>query len=208
MAFSYYMNMEKLSLSIAEKHIACMTNNNYEDDIFLDTDCMVNNLENGFVVITQLNCFLESFLNTIINSCMNYEGELLLKCSIEEKLDIIFMYYHKDWAVIKGTHVWEIYRKATRVRNGMIHYKRNYVGDGMGIPSYSFEGQEVAGFFTQSNMKKMKDGYVEFAEKIAEALGLKIYSDIEIFACDGMDDLVSYVYDDNMIDVDDERFAE
>lgn len=206
MAFSYFMNMEKLSLSIAEKHIACMTDNNYEDDIFLDMNYLINNLENGFVVITQISCFFESFLNTIINSCMGYRGEVLLKCSVEEKMDLIFMYYKKDWTFIKGNNVWEIYRKTTRVRNGMIHYKRNYVGDGTGISEYSFEGQEVAVFFTKTNMEKMKQGYVKLAEIIASELGLQIYSDIEIFACDGMDELVNYVYDDNIIEVDEERF--
>lgn len=204
MAFSYFMNMEKLSLSIAEKHIKCMTDNNFEDDIVLNDEALINNLENGFVVITQLSCFFESFLNTIINSCMSYNGDTLLKCSVEEKMDLIFMYYKKDWAGIKGDNVWAIHKKTTKVRNGMIHYKRNYVGDGTGIPGYSFEGQEVADFFTKSNMKKMKQGYVQLAEIIAMELGLNICPDIEIFACDGMNDLVNYVYDPSLTEVDEE----
>lgn len=208
MAFSYFMNMEKLSLSIAEKHIKFMTDNNFEDDIVLNDEVLINNLENGFVVITQLSCYLESFLNTIINACMLYSGDVLLKCSVEEKMDLIFMYYQKDWAGIKGDNVWAIHKKTTKVRNGMIHYKRNYVGDGTGIPGFSFEGQEVAEFFTKSNMEKMKQGYVKLAEIIANELGLKIYPGIEIFACDGRDGLVNYVYDPSMIEVDEERFEE
>lgn len=97
MAFGFFFNMEKLSLIIAENHINNMTNNNYEDDVFLDSKNLLINLENGFVALTQLNCYFESFLNTIINSCMNYDGEIILKCSIEEKLEIIFMHYEKTY---------------------------------------------------------------------------------------------------------------
>lgn len=61
MAFDFFMNMEKLSLTIAEKHVLYMTNDNYMDSCFLDTEKLVNNLENGFVVITQLSCFLKVF---------------------------------------------------------------------------------------------------------------------------------------------------
>ena len=61
MAFSFYMNMERLSLEIAESHISNMTNNNYEDDCFLKEQDLINNIKNGFVVITQLSCFFESF---------------------------------------------------------------------------------------------------------------------------------------------------
>jgi len=46
-------------------------------------------MKNGFVIITQLNVFFESFLNTILSSCMEYNGEKLLKCSIDEKIEMI-----------------------------------------------------------------------------------------------------------------------
>ena len=59
MAFGYFMNMEKLSLTIAEKHISYMTENNYEDDCFLNIEKLINNIESGFVVITQLSCYFE-----------------------------------------------------------------------------------------------------------------------------------------------------
>lgn len=111
MAFGYFMNMEKLSLTIVEKHISCMTNDNYENDCCLDMQKIINNIENGFVIITQLSCYFESFLNTIINACMNYDGEVLLKCSVEEKIDFIFMHYQKDWQIVKGQNPWAVYKK-------------------------------------------------------------------------------------------------
>ena len=144
MSFGYFMNMEKLSLRIVEKHLPYMTDNNYEDDCFLNIEELINNIENGFVIITQLSCYFESFLNTVINACMNYNGEVLLKCSVEEKIALIFMHYQKDWQIVKGQNPWAIYRKTTKVRNEMIHFKKTFIGDGSGIPNFKLGGQGVA----------------------------------------------------------------
>lgn len=111
MSFGNFMNMEKLTLEIIDEHISYMTDNNYEFETFLSIDKLTNNMKNGFVIITQLSCFIESFLNTIINSCMDYNGESLLKCNIEEKMDLVFLYYKKKWSNIKGQNPWAIYKK-------------------------------------------------------------------------------------------------
>lgn len=206
MAFGYFMNMEKLSLRIVDNHLLYMTDNNYGDDVFLKMDELTNNIENGFVIITQLSCFFESFLNTIINACIDYNGELLLKCSIEEKIDLIFMHYKKDWDVVKGQNPWSIYKKTTRVRNEMIHFKKTYIGDGSGIPNFKLGGQWVADFFTKKNMAEMRNGYLRLTELIVASLGLCISKDIDIFECDGRDELVNYVYDEKTINIDESRY--
>lgn len=207
MAFGNFMNMEKLSLTIAENHIARMTDGTYDaDDCSLDMERLTGNIENGFVAITQLSCYFESFLNTIVSTCMHYDGEALLKCSVEEKLDLIFMHYQRDWKSLKGQAPWEIYRKATRVRNEMIHYKKTYIGEGTGIPDFKLGGQGAAEFFTQKSMKAVYEGHIKLAESIAAMLGLRILAEIGIFACDGRDGLVNYVYDPGETAVDQSRF--
>ncbi len=206
MSFGYFMNMEKLSLRIVEKHLPYMTDNNYEDDCFLNIEELINNIENGFVIITQLSCYFESFLNTVINACMNYNGEVLLKCSVEEKIALIFMHYQKDWQIVKGQNPWAIYRKTTKVRNEMIHFKKTFIGDGSGIPNFKLGGQGVAEFFTKQNMMTAKNGYVNLVELIATTLGLNIFKEIDIFECDGRDGLVNYVYDETYTDIDETRF--
>lgn len=206
MSFGNFMNMEKLTLEIIDEHISYMTDDNYEFETFLSIDKLTNNMKNGFVIITQLSCFIESFLNTIINSCMDYNGESLLKCNIEEKMDLVFLYYKKKWSNIKGQNPWAIYKKTTRVRNEMIHFKRTYIGDGTGIPDFEIGGQKVSEFFTQPNMKLLTEKHIELAKLIADALELSIYEEGNIFECDGRDGLVNYVYDKNMIDVDETRF--
>lgn len=208
MAFGNFMNMEKLTLEIIDEHISGMTDENYEIETFLSIDKLTNNMKNGFVIITQLSCFIESFLNTIINSCMNYNGDSLLKCNIEEKIDLIFLYYKKEWNRIKGQNPWSVYKKTTKVRNEMIHFKRTYIGDGTGIPDFEIGGQNVSQFFTQANMMLLTEQHIKLAKLIAEELGLSIYEEGNIFECDGRDGLVNYVYDKNMINVDESRFEE
>mgnify|MGYP004503363081 FL=1 len=88
----------------------------------------------------------------------------------------------------------------------MIHFKRTYIGDGTGIPDFEIGGQKVSEFFTQPNMKLLTEKHIELAKLIADALELSIYEEGNIFGCDGRDGLVNYVYDKNMIDVDETRF--
>lgn len=85
----------------------------------------------------------------------------------------------------------------------MIHYKKTFIGDGsgMGIPNFELGGQGVAEFFTKNNMLLVRDGYVSLAELIATNLGLNIFKNIHIFECDGMDELVNYVYDGSDNDI-------
>ena len=137
---------------------------------------------------------------------MNYNGEVLLKCSVDEKIDFIFMHYQKDLQNVKGQNPWEIYKKTTKVRNEMIHYKKTYIGDGIGIPDFKLGGQGVAQFFTQQNMTKIKNGYVRLAELISTNLGLNISKDIQIFECDGRDGLVNYVYSKTNTNIDESRY--
>ena len=67
--------------------------------------------------------FYEKF--GFIVSSTRYNGDLLLICSIEEKMDLIFMHYQKDWGAVKSQNPWAVYKKTTKVRNEMIHYKKH-----------------------------------------------------------------------------------
>ena len=206
MAWGFFFNMEQLSLTIAEKHIKNMTDDNYFDDIFLEPEKLLVNLENGFVALTQLSCYFESFLNTIINSCMHYDGDVLLKCSIEEKLEIIFMHYNKNFTDIKSLHCWELYRTATSVRNEMIHFKKTYIGDGTGLPNFKLGKARIADYFTKTSITETYNGYISLCQTIAQTLGLNIFEQIDIFACDGRDGLTNYVYDKTNTNIDESRF--
>ena len=208
MAWGIYFNMEKLAITIAQKHIQNMTSNNFLDDCFLDDEKLLNNLENGFVAITQLSCLIESFLNTIINSCIGYDNDTLLKCSIDEKIEIIYMHYGKDFSTIKSQNPWATYRKITKVRNSMIHFKKTYIGDGSGTPDFILGGESAANFFTKQNLEKALSDLINLTHLIANSIGLKIFENINIIECNGRDGLVNYVYNENAIEIDESRFDE
>lgn len=206
MAFGFFMNMEKLALSISNEHIARMTNDNYWDDVFLDENKLLNNIENGFVIITQLSCYIESFLNTILNSCIGYDGEPLLKCSIEEKIEIIYMHYNKSFSDVKSQNAWNVFKRTTSVRNSMIHFKKTYIGMGSGVPNFKLGKENVAEFFTQENMRSVINEHIKLAHLIADSLGLHICEQIDVFECDGRDGLVNYVYSKETTLIDESRF--
>ncbi len=207
MAFGFFMNMEKLSLIIANSHVINMTNDNFFDDVFLDDEKLLKNMQNGFVIITQMSCYIESFLNTIINSCIGYDGENLLKCSIEEKLDIIYMHYNKSLSEIKSQNPWNVYKRTTSVRNAMIHFKKTYIGDGTGIPYFNLGKESVADFFTKQKMESIIAEHIKLAKLIANSLDLVVCDEIDVFECDGRDGLVNYVYDKSITPIDDSRFV-
>ena len=208
MAFGYYMNMERIALDIAKEHVKNMTDDNMEDDLFLDENKLKNNIKNGFIVITQLITFMESYLNTILNTCIKYKGKDLLKTSIDEKIEIIFLYYKKDIYAIKSLHYWECFRKILKVRNEMIHFKITGIGMGTGIPNFSFASVEIKSFFTKRNMQESINKIILLGDSIANELNLHTFHNINIFECDGRDGLVNYVYDKELTMIDESRYEE
>ena len=95
MAVAYYMNMETISLENARDHAEKMTNSNHVDDNknFCDIDKLQNNLKNGWIVAVSMCNYLESFLNTILRDCIQYDKEIFMKLSIETKVEIVYFYY-------------------------------------------------------------------------------------------------------------------
>jgi hypothetical protein len=139
---------------------------------------------------------------------MLYGGDALFKCSTEEKMDIIFLYYKKNWSSIKAQHPWEMYRKTTKIRNEMIHFKKTFIGDGSDIPDFSIAGIRIKDFFTKDNMRKAIQQYIQLGDIIACELGLETHHDINVFECDGRDLLVNYVYESMADYIDESRLGE
>ena len=210
MSFGYYRNMEGLSLEISKEHVELMEENIQDSQIceFIDTDKMITNIKNGFVVITQLMTFIESFLNTIITTCMIEKNELFLKMSIDEKVEIICLYYRVKSSKIKGFHCWEALKKMTKIRNELIHYKNSFICEGVAISDYSIANESVKKYFSKSNMQKIMEQIVKLASHIAKVLGLRINKNVNIIECDARDGLVSYVFDEKIIDIDPDRIID
>ena len=209
MAVSFYMNMERISLDIDNEHLNYMLNDNIcenVDETIIDLEKMKTNIKNGFIIITQLNVFVESFLNTILNNCIKYDSKSLLKSSVEEKIEIIFIYYRKDVTYIKSNNYWRVFKEITKMRNEMIHFKGANINDGLYISDFSIGNICVKNFFTKEHMKYLIEQVILLGELIASHLDLKIFKDVNVFECDGRDGLVNYVYDYKQIEIDSSRF--
>ena len=197
MAHNFFMNLEVLALEIIDEHIEKMTESNSRDAEYADPEAFRNNLKNGWIVVVALNGYVESVLNTILRECILCRDEKLMKLNFEEKIRMIYMCYKTDISSLRKESCWEAYKKVNRIRNGLIHYKYNYMGISGGIPSTLGPPLgDVGVIFTNIEMRKIKEGILKFCEKVVEDLNLKMNPDVELFDTDGSAEHPAYIYDD------------
>ena len=200
-----YMNLELLALEIADEHISQMVVDP-EKDIH-NSGCyssLQDNIKHGWIATIMLYNYVESVTNTILRDCINYSDNKLMKCSIEEKLEIIYLYYKAD--ISKLREIWEAYITITKVRNELVHYKSNYIGEGTGFPAFGSKlFNKMIELFTFTKMKKIKQDIVIICNKIISDCGLELNQWVTLFASDGRDGLVSYIYDARTSDFCDSR---
>ena len=181
MTYGNYMNMEKLSLEIAEENINKMSESNYQAELpeFVDADEFTKNLKYGYIVVTMLSSYIESSINTILRESINYSDENLLKNNINDKFDIIFLCNGKSFSNVKSNNLYGEFKKMTSIRNDMIHYKYNYIGDGNSIPTSGnsknpISKRNLQEYFTKSNMMKVKKNTIDFLQLICTELNIQI----------------------------------
>lgn len=201
MAVNNYLNIEPLSLEIADEMTEKMTDSNSFDGVILE-EKLTHNIKYGFIVITHLMTFFEGFLNTVMNRCMAVNDDKQLRKSIDEKLEILCANYNKNIQDVKRLRNYQTYKRIKRVRNEMIHYKRSYVGESTGFPRLELGHSYADTLFTKKEMRKCICGFVRLTDEIAELFGLKTYHQIPVITCDGRDGLVNYVYDPEEISID------
>ncbi len=204
MAVNNYLNVEPLSLEIANEMAEKMTNENSYDGILLEEELLLN-IKYGFIVVTHLMTFLESFLNTILNRSLGINDESVLSKNIEKKLEFLCCVYKKEITAIYRIPEYRTYKRIRKVRNEMIHYKRSYVGESIQLPRIKFGNSYADTVFTQKEMKRCIGDFVKLADEIANVFGLKTFHNIPIIASDGRDELVNYVYDPKSVDIDPNR---
>lgn len=203
MSSDYYFNLDQLSIEVSIEHIKKMTDNNYVDQnkILISDDALENNIKQGFVALTMFTAHVESFINMLVRTCWNYHGDHLIKASIDEKLEILFMHYTgglKALASFKNSKEYQAYFVNNRVRNELIHYKNPHIGGGTGTPNFKIAKMEVASFFTKKEFYRSYSKILGFRKQLATALGLHIYEGISIFECDAKDDPVHYAFDEKV----------
>lgn len=203
MSHGIHMNMEVLALKIIDHHLKKMTNTNIKKDScnveYYDEELFANNFEHGWIVVVMLNIFIESMINTIIRDCIQYEGEKLLQANLEEKIEVVYLFYKADLSKIKGIDLWESFKTVTRIRNELVHYKNNRIGyigaSDMGLPGVKFGKNNISILFTRENMTETKNKFVRFCELIVENCGLNINKEASLFDCEDIGNgLASFIY--------------
>lgn len=195
MAFAYYLNMEKLALEIVEEHAAQMSNSNYckDNPDTIDDVVFKNNLKYGFIIVVMLSVFVESAINSVLSDIIHYKNERLLKSSIDEKLDIIYLFYKKDINRLRADNNFAKYKELNRIRNELIHFKFSYIGHSSQVPNIKIGNINLAGFFVKSKIYE----YISCVNKVIEFLGedlkLNINNKCDIFGCDGVENYYKFI---------------
>lgn len=163
--------MEPLLISIAEDNISKMWEN-MEDDIilgFLDHSKIEDNFRYGFIAITAIVNFVESFLNTIIRDCIYSKSSIgsklyteneesididdrneKLKQNITKKIDFICNYYGLERSLIKGGKEFFRFSELNEIRNNLVHYKIKWECEGLSISDFSLsKNKTFKNFFSK-----------------------------------------------------------
>ena len=169
MSFQHYFNMERLALNVAEKAIGDLPDKReYDDGIPIVDDTAMQALEKGSIAIIMLNIFIESYINDILNNCIEEKTDGFLKCNLTEKLELIYLYYRKDISELRKTYGWQVFKESQKIRNGIVHFKKSEMGYSGYTPDLFIEKSSLNELFLKEPMKKYMDEIIGFAKRIAE----------------------------------------
>lgn len=199
MSHASYLNMELIMLDAIEHHINLMHDDLMDPSFtgFIHPDLAIHNIKHGFVAVTMLSTYFDSFLNHVIEGILKYEGERLLRFNTEDKIEILYIFFNKE-NTLKGNHFWGTYKKVIRVRNELVHFKKRYIGSSTGFPHIEIKGERLLELFKRSNMLGVLSDFKELTKKIADDFGLKINDNAPFVHCSGVGDpdyTDVYVYD-------------
>ena len=227
MSFSFFINMEPLLISIAEDNISKMWENMNDDIVlgFLDHSKIEDNFRYGFIAITAIVNYVESFLNTIIRDCIyskNSIGSKLytgnkesididdrdkkLKENIAKKIDFICDYYKVKRSLIKGSKEFSGFSELNKIRNNLVHYKIKWECEGSSISDFVYlKNKTFKNFFQKESLSNELKNAKELCEKIATSSKLTMNKSAQFIECSGRDGLTSCVFDSNQILIDPTR---
>ena len=207
MSSSNFFNLEILALEIADEHINKMTDYCHKDFMVNDDGDFAplhNNIKNGWIVVVMLNNYIESVVNSILRDCICYRSKKII--NLESKIKILYVHFKADIASLKKMHCWENFNQVKRMRNKLVHYENNYMGEGHGMAILDDRFESMFELFKLSKMKKMKVEIINLCDKIVSDCDLTINQWANLLACEARDGLVSFVYDPKNVYIDESRF--
>jgi len=215
MACDWLISMEKILMNTVETHLANLPDSNMmsantevevsnkdsTDDLktdiidmsmFICTDTFPKSIENGFIIVTALNAYIECAVNTIIRNIINCHEDFLLKNNLLDKIQLLYFLRKKEFTQLRGNNTFACYRANNQIRNELIHFKDNMLS--FGIPSdYLIGKHSIVELFTKSKMKEHIANIYSFVEKIYLDLDLVINTEVSIIGATGFSyELASY----------------
>lgn len=193
--YDYYLNMEIAALEIVQEQINTLTDSNVSsiDDIYIDYKIFEDSLKKGFIIVTMLVAFVESSVNTILRDCIGNKNEKLLRCSTDEKLEIIYLFYKKDISQLKSSHLWGKYAEINLIRNELVHYKYNNKLIYRGADQYKIKNMYLSDIFTKGVLTDYSNQIKDFISKISIDLGLYLNFDCQIVDNNGRTDSYFFI---------------
>lgn len=186
MAWSWYLNLEPLSLEMAKEHIEKMTDSNYENeesaeseiDLIPDDNAFLDNFKLGFIAITMIDCFFESSLNTLMREIQGYDPDgKEIRGPIDKKLENLLTGNTSELEKITGSPHWNNWKRLKKVRNTLIHCKNNspeFLSSWPLLDKWMIGDEPIGKFFTKSNMSELLNDVVWIVNHIAVAVGATV----------------------------------
>lgn len=189
MAWHYFLSIEPLTLEIAEKSIASMTESNYLAGEYHDLEAtepvpdeklFLNNYQNGFISLVMLSCYFDSCINSLLRDLRGIEvTDRIYKANKYVRLDALFKDNVDELGRIKSTADWMQAQKAFSMRNSLVHYRNNYPNSVSYLPisSWKIEGEIVGEFFTGEQMQRCSNSIKAVVAEIAQVFELSMTPD-------------------------------
>lgn len=204
MAHGQYLNLEILILEIINEQIELMEESNTAllNDGFeiYDETKLVINYKRGYLIVTMMVSLVECFLNGLINQKFVNDNERLLNSSMEEKIDFLYLNSGKSTRTLRGSHLYSEYKNINKIRNELIHYKNNFVGNSTMLLSTKIGKLDLGSIFTKKNMAESLEYINGFTQKIANDLGFQIDYNISAITSDAKGDNYLFAFTQNSFD--------
>lgn len=205
MAWTQFLNFEKMAMQIIENEIVQMTDNNINHCSFgadvwdeINEEAFLNNLHHGSIAATFIINLYETTLNRIIDRQLQCEEIEFFKLSHEVKLQLICTMCKADLAAIKGEGAYATLKSVIRLRNDITHFKGNVVDSGHAIfgsatiPMGSSK-DTLANLFTKKYMQKGFDDVIRLLKIICNNCGFALNTECEVLDSDGRTSLCEFV---------------
>lgn len=204
MSFDNYLNMERISIDLITENLNLMTNDSFPIIDFDDFEALdkidyskfKNNLKRGFLISTIICSLFEVTINNILMRSVKYNHRIL-ESSLENKLFILSVNFNFDYDNLKEHHLFANYKYLNKIRNELIHFKYNNIGNSMFITSITFpflrKNDTLEKIFIKSVMQKYFEDAIDLIKLIAIKCNFNINLDCGLFGCES-DDFVDYIY--------------